>query len=143
MAVRNGTSPFRSRASTISCCGSRTWSAPSVFCCDVLGCTMDRERADLGLYHLRAGRAFIDLVDIKEKLGRERGGAARVKGRNMDHVALRIESFDEHAIRAHLQSHGIEVGEAVERYGAEGDRPSIYIEDPDGNTVELKGPPAG
>ena len=108
---------------------------------DVLGCTMDRERADLGLYHLRAGHAFIDLVDIKGKLGRERGGAARAKGRNMDHVALRIESFDEQAIRAHLQSHGIEAGEAVERYGAEGDGPSIYIEDPDGNTVELKGPP--
>lgn len=111
------------------------------FYCDVLGCTMDRERDDLGLYHLRAGRAFIDLVDIKGKLGREGGGPPRVKGRNMDHVALRIESLDEPAIRAHLQSHGIEAGEAVERFGAEGDGPSIYIEDPDGNTVELKGPP--
>lgn len=111
------------------------------FYCDVLGCTMDRERDDLGLYHLSAGNAFIDLVDIKGKLGREGGGAARAKGRNMDHVALRIERFDEHAIRAYLQSHGIEAGEAVERYGAEGDGPSIYIEDPDGNTVELKGPP--
>jgi catechol 2,3-dioxygenase-like lactoylglutathione lyase family enzyme len=29
---------------------------------------------------------------------------------------------------------------AGQRYGAEGEGPSIYIEDPDGNTVELKGP---
>ena len=26
------------------------------------------------------------------------------------------------------------------RYGAEGEGPSIYVEDPEGNTVELKGP---
>jgi len=31
----------------------------------------------------------------------------------------------------------------VQRYGAEGMGPSLYITDPDGNTVELKGPPAG
>jgi catechol 2,3-dioxygenase-like lactoylglutathione lyase family enzyme len=111
------------------------------FYCDVLGCSVDRERDDLGLYHLRAGSAFIDLVDIKGKLGREGGGAARIKGRNMDHLALRLEIFDERSIRAYLQSHGIEAGEAVERYGAEGDGPSFYIKDPDGNTIELKGPP--
>ena len=111
------------------------------FYCDVLGCSVDRERDDLGLYHLRAGSAFIDLVDIKGKLGREGGGAARIKGRNMDHLALRLEIFDERGIRAYLQSHGIEAEEAVERYGAEGDGPSFYIKDPDGNTIELKGPP--
>ena len=111
------------------------------FYCDVLGCSVDRERDDLGLYHLRAGSAFIDLVDIKGKLGREGGGAVRIKGRNMDHLALRLEIFDERAIRAYLQSHGIEAEEAVERYGAEGDGPSFYIKDPDGNTIELKGSP--
>ena len=111
------------------------------FYCDVLGCSVDRERDDLGLYHLRAGSAFIDLVDSKGKLGREGGGAARIKGRNMDHLALRLKIFDERAIRAYLQSHGIEAEEAVERYGAEGDGPSFYIKDPDGNTIELKGPP--
>ena len=111
------------------------------FYCDVLGCSVDRERDDLGLYHLRAGSAFIDLVDIQGKLGREGGGAARIKGRNMDHLALCLEIFDERAIRAYLQSHGIEAEEAVERYGAEGDGLSFYIKDPDGNTIELKGPP--
>ena len=28
------------------------------------------------------------------------------------------------------------------RYGAEGHGPSMYIRDPDGNTVEIKGPPS-
>ena len=58
----------------------------------------------------------------------------------MDHFALRIEPFDEAAIRAHLASHGIEAGKVATRYGAEGDGPSLYIDDPDGNTVEIKGP---
>ena len=59
----------------------------------------------------------------------------------MDHFAVRLETFDETAIRAFLAEHGIVTDEAKSRYGAEGDGPSIYLEDPDGNTVELKGPP--
>jgi hypothetical protein len=61
----------------------------------------------------------------------------------MDHFALRIDPFDEGSLRAHLASHGVEAGERATRYGAEGDGPSLYIKDPDGNTVELKGPPDG
>ncbi len=110
------------------------------FYCDALGCTMDRERADIGLYHLRAGSAFIDLVDINGKLGRERVGPGGAKGRNVDHFALSMAEFNEKEIRAHLASHGIDAGEVVERYGSKGSGPSIYIIDPDGNTVELKGP---
>ena len=37
------------------------------FYCDVLGCIWAREQTDLGLYHLRAGSVFIDLVDSKGK----------------------------------------------------------------------------
>lgn len=111
------------------------------FYCDVLGGTVDRERDDLGLYHLRLGSKFIDLVDVKGELGRPGGAAPRAKGRNMDHLCLSLEEFDEVAIRAHLNSHGIEAGDVVERYGAEGEGPSLYVQDPDGNTVELKGPP--
>ena len=59
---------------------------------------------------------------------------------NMDHLCLRIEPFDADAIRAHLSSHGIAFGEIAARNGAEGRGPSIYIEDPQGNRVELKGP---
>ncbi len=109
---------------------------------EVLGCTVERRRDDLGLVHLRAGRSQIDLVDVDGEIGRKAGAAPASEGHNMDHVALRLEAFDEAELRAHLQAHGVEAGEVVTRFGAEGDGPSMYIADPEGNTVELKGPPA-
>ena len=110
---------------------------------DVLGCAIERRKDDLGLVQLRAGRSLIDLVDVAGELGRKGGGAPGAEARNMDHFCLRIDPFDEAAIRAHLRAHGVETGELETRYGAEGDGPSLYIEDPEGNTVELKGPPGG
>ncbi|GAB1596949.1 VOC family protein [Lysobacter claricitrinus] len=108
---------------------------------DVLGCIVARERADLGLVHLRAGASMIDLVDIDGRLGARGGQAAGESRRNVDHIALRIEPFDDVAIRAHLASHGIDVPEPTsDNFGAEGDGPSLYLRDPDGNTIELKGP---
>ncbi len=59
----------------------------------------------------------------------------------MHHFAIRIEPFDERSLRSHLESHGVKVGAVVARYGADGRGPSIYIQDVDGNTIELKGPP--
>lgn len=113
------------------------------FYCGVLGCTVERRQDALGLVQLRAGRSLIDLVPITGPLGRRGGGPPVPDGRNMDHFCLRIEPWDEAAITAHLARHGIAPGETGTRYGAEGDGPSIYIADPEGNTVELKGPPAG
>ena len=110
------------------------------FYCDVLGCQEERRLDDLGLVQLRAGQCLIDLVDIDKPLGQEGGSAPAGGGRNMDHFCVRIEPFDEHAIRAHLQRHGIEAGTTASRYGSEGTGPSIYINDPEGNVVELKGP---
>ncbi|HVF64379.1 MAG TPA: VOC family protein [Casimicrobiaceae bacterium] len=109
---------------------------------DVLGCTVERERRDLGLWHLRAGAAMIDLVPVDGELGRAGGAAPGAEGRNVDHVCLRIEAWDETAIRAHLVAHAIAFEPARKRFGADGDGPSLYIVDPDGNTVELKGPPS-
>lgn len=109
------------------------------FYCDVLGCTVDRTRDDLGLYQLRAGRSMIDLVDVKGEIGRAGGEAPGADGRNMDHFCIFIEPFDEAALRAHLAAHGIEMGEVTSRYGARGQGPSVYVRDPEGNTVELKG----
>ncbi len=109
---------------------------------EVLGCTVERRRDDMGLVHLRAGRSQIDLVDVDSEIGRKAGAPPASEGHNMDHVALRLEAFDEAELRAHLQAHGVEAGEVVTRFGAEGDGPSMYIADPEGNTVELKGPPA-
>ena len=111
------------------------------FYCDVLGCTIEREQVEIGLTQIRAGRALIDLVPVDGKLGRMGGAAPGLEGRNLDHFCLTVEGYDEELIRAHLTAHGVKVGEAGSRYGAEGEGPSIYLEDPEGNTVELKGPP--
>lgn len=113
------------------------------FYCDVLGCTLEKRRDDLGLVHLRAGSSLIDLVTHDGKLGSQGGALAGREGRNVDHLCLRIEPFDEAAIRARMARHGVPVhGEVQNNFGAEGNGPSIYLEDPDGNGVELKGPAA-
>lgn len=110
----------------------------------VLGCTVERRRPDLGLLHLRAGRSLIDLVDVAGPLGRPGGPAAGATARNVDHLCLRIEPFDEAALRAHLARHGVAPrGDVVQNFGAEGTGPSLYVEDPDGNAIELKGPATG
>ncbi len=108
---------------------------------DVLGCPVEKWQPELGLLQLRAGAALIDLVPLDGKLGREGGAGPGVEGHNLDHFCLRLERFDEAALRAHLAAHGVECGEVVQRYGAEGNGPSLYIKDPDRNTVELKAPP--
>lgn len=111
------------------------------FYVDGLGCTVEKVQDDLGLTQLRAGSSLIDLVSLTGKLGRAGGAAPGREGRNVDHFALDIEPFDETAICAHLKAHGIAIGESGRRYGARGYGPSIYVSDPDGNVVELKGPP--
>ncbi len=111
------------------------------FYCEVLGCTIERERPDLGLMQLRAGQSLIDLVAVESELGKRGGAAPGSEGRNMDHLCLRVEPFDAGAIASHLLAHGVVPGETKSRYGAEGFGPSLYINDPEGNTVELKGPP--
>lgn len=108
---------------------------------DVLGCPVERELPDLGLHQLRAGAALIDLVDVAKPLGQMGGAAPGAEGRNMDHFCLQVAPWDADAIKAHLLQAGVAIGDEGIRYGAQGDGPSIYIKDPDGNTVELKGPP--
>ena len=112
------------------------------FYTEVLGCTVEKLQLAIGLHQLRAGRALIDLVSVDGKLGQAGGAAPAAEGRNMDHFCLRVEPWDEAAILAWLDSHGVEHGGVESRNGAEGEGPSIYLKDLDGNTVELKGPPA-
>jgi len=111
------------------------------FYIDVLGCRMEKVQEDIGLYQLRAGTALIDLVPISGPLGRKGGAAPGREARNLDHFCLSIEPYDAEAIIAHLRRHGCEPGPVSSRYGAEGQGPSIYVPDPEGNVVELKGPP--
>jgi len=106
-----------------------------------LGCSIERRRDEIGLVQLRAGRSMVDLVPVDGKLGREGGAAPGLEGRNVDHFCFRVDPFDETAIRKHLGSVGVRAGEVASRYGAEGEGPSLYISDPEGNTIELKGPP--
>jgi catechol 2,3-dioxygenase-like lactoylglutathione lyase family enzyme len=106
----------------------------------VLGLAVDRDRPELGLTHIRAGAQMIDLVTLDGPLGRSGGAGPGAEGRNLDHLALQVRPFDEAAIRAHLAAHGVAVVEEGPRYGADGDGFSLYVRDPEGNTVELKGP---
>ncbi len=107
----------------------------------VLGCAVERRQDDIGLVQLRAGRSLVDFVPIDGKLGRAGGAAPGAEGRNLEHVCFRIAPFDPAALRAHLGAHGVAMGEPGLRYGADGEGPSVYIRDPEGNIVELKGPP--
>ncbi len=118
----------------------RDVAAAKRFYCDALGCTVERESEALGLHQLRAGASLIDLVPVAGPLGRLGGAAPGIDGRNVDHIALALQHFDAAAIAAHLHAFGIEPGEVGQRYGADGMGPSIYVRDPDGNVVELKGP---
>lgn len=110
------------------------------FYIDVLGGNWDRRRPDLGLHHLRLGTMMIDLVPVTGPLGRMGGPAPGDQGHNVDHFAFRVRPWDGEQILARLSAHGIEA-EIKSRYGADGDGPSIYFKDPEGNGVELKGPP--
>ena len=107
----------------------------------VLGCEVIRERPDLGLTHLRAGESMIDLISVDGKLGSLGGQGPGVHGRNVDHLCLRVEPFEESKLVAHLARHGVAPhGPASENFGAEGTGLSLYFSGPDGNSIELKGP---
>jgi len=108
----------------------------------VLGCEVARQREHLGLVHLRAGASMIDLVSVDGTLGQRGGSAPAEEARNVDHLCLRIEPFNEPDVILHLVEHGLTpLGKAKVNFGAEGDGLSIYFQDPDGNVIELKGPP--
>ena len=111
--------------------------ATMAFYVDVLGCTLERELPELGLHQLRAGQALIDLVPIGSRLGGTE--PPDVERGNMAHFCLRIDGPDWEALAGHLRAHAIAFEPPETRYGADGYGPSVYITDPEGNVVELKG----
>lgn len=110
------------------------------FYCEALGCVFEKDQPEFGLSQLRAGNSLIDLLAVGGPLDRADSGVPGA-GRNLDHVCLRIEHYDAAELRAHLSAHGAKLGAEGRRYGADGFGPSIYLFDPEGNMVELKGPP--
>ena len=110
------------------------------FYCDVLGAEHVGYRPKFAMSHLRFGESMLDLVEA-DKRGVPPPGAGG--GLNLDHFCFRVEPFDQEAIVAHLKRHNVPIGPIRDRYGAEGNGVSIYLTDPEGNTVELKGPSDG
>ena len=108
---------------------------------DVLGTRVERREDGIGLVQMRAGTSLIDLVDVARPLGRAGGPAPGAEGHNVDHVCLRVLPWNGEEILAHLAAHGVADAEITSRYGSEGQGPSIYLTDPEGNRLELKGPP--
>jgi glyoxylase I family protein len=111
------------------------------FYTEVLGCTVEDALPQYGMLQLRAGAALIDLVDISAP------EAAWAKppvagGRNFDHLCLALGVHDEAALRRHLARHHVEIIEEGVHGGSRGESLSLYIRDPSGNVIELKGPPA-
>ena len=109
------------------------------FYCDVLGCQLERGPGEAKLAQLRAGLALVDLVDANGPLGRKGGGVPDHKAPNMDHLCLQLSDWNPDAIRKHLKENNVDFGEIASRYGALGNGPSLYLRDPEGNTIELKG----
>ena len=113
------------------------------FYVDLLGGRVERRIEALGLHQIRLGSHLVDLVVLDSPLGRNGGDGPGEQGRNLDHFALQLRRFDEPALRARLEAHGVDPGDVASRYGATGQGPSMYVRDPDGNVVELKGPGDG
>lgn len=109
------------------------------FYCGILGCKLERQTTqETGLIQLRAGNALIDLISVDSTLGRAGGGAPTSTENNLDHFCLQLKVISEIEVKQHLLDHGIDVGDFHRRYGAEGFGNSVYIEDPEGNIVELR-----
>jgi glyoxylase I family protein len=97
----------------------------------VLGLVEERRLDVIGLIQLRAGASLVDLVPADPPPTHE--------GRNVDHFCLGVQAADMATLVGWLAAQGVQIlGEPMERYGARGHGPSVYVLDPDGNIVELK-----
>lgn len=110
------------------------------FYCDVLGCQPGYSYPRLGMEQVWCGNALIVLWDTTHP-----GAASAVPpvkgGRNVDHVCINLSPFDVSELIGHLNSHMVAIDRTAFHGGARGMGESIYIFDPFGNKLELKGPP--
>ncbi len=106
----------------------RDQAASTRFYADVLGCTVDHVNEAISLVQLRFGEHLIDLLPATEE-----------PGSGLDHVCLSIRCADLLALAEELRARGVALdGGVVERRGAFGRGPSLYLRDPDGYRIELK-----
>lgn len=97
------------------------------FYTEVLGCTLDHVNERVRLVQLRFGEQLIDLLP------------GRRGPDGMDHFCLSIKCDDLGAVAMWLQARGVTLeGDVVQRRGAFGTGPSLYLRDPDGYLIELK-----
>jgi hypothetical protein len=90
---------------------------------------------------MNVGASMIDLISVGGKLGKVGGAPPGREGRNQDHLCVKIAPFDEQGIIDHLATLGVKPhSPATINFGAEGNGPSLYFSDPEGNVIELKGP---
>jgi catechol 2,3-dioxygenase-like lactoylglutathione lyase family enzyme len=99
------------------------------FYCDELGLAPDRveewRRGEILFPSVRVdGSTIIDLL------------AAPRTGENADHLCLVVDPVDLDVVRASGRFEVVD-GPAT-RFGARGNGTSLYVNDPDGNTVELR-----
>lgn len=94
----------------------------------VLGCELIRKVESPLMYQLRAGDSLIDIKPVNE----------RCEHANLDHFCLRIKPFEPEVLFPFLGREGVPYGRVENRNGATGFGNSVYIEDPDGNCIELK-----
>ncbi len=105
------------------------------FYIEVLGCALDHVNERISLVQLRFGAQLIDLLPA----GPDDRPGTPVAGRGLDHVCLSIRCADLSALRDELVRRGAPVeGDIVERRGAYGTGPSLYLRDLDGYRIELK-----
>jgi len=103
------------------------------FYCDLLGATLEHVNPKFSLVQLRFGRALIDLLPLDPR------APAPSPEAGMDHLCLSIRCEDLGKVADVLGARGVTVeGEIVERRGAFGQGPSLYLRDPDGYRIELK-----
>ena len=110
------------------------------FYCDALGCVVEREVGQVGLTQLRAGSSLIDIIDITAPEDTGAIDPSKETRRNLDHFCLRVDPFDFAQLDEHFARFNVEIRKVELVYGAQGYGPAVYLQDPEGNTVELKGP---
>jgi catechol 2,3-dioxygenase-like lactoylglutathione lyase family enzyme len=109
----------------------RDQAASQRFYVEVLGCTVDHVNEKISLVQLRFGEHLIDLLPAGPTPGVPRSG--------LDHFCLSIRCDDLGKAAEALGRRGVKLeGEVVDRRGAYGRGPSLYIRDPDGYVIELK-----